>query len=62
MTRLNPSELRVIRSYRLTPDTAAIIAELSADSGLSQGCVIDKIVEFYEKSNFFEPLQRGLCK
>jgi hypothetical protein len=50
--RRRPAGLRVVRSYRLTPETAAIIAELSADSGLSQGCVIDKIVEFYERNNY----------
>jgi hypothetical protein len=51
MIRLLPSELRVIRSYRLTPDTAAIIAELSADSGLSQGVVIDKIVQYHDRAH-----------
>jgi hypothetical protein len=51
-TRLPSSELRVIRSYRLTPDTAAIIAELSADSGLSQGAIVDRLVAFYEKTSW----------
>jgi hypothetical protein len=50
--RLLPSELRVIRSYRLTPDTAAIIAELSADSGLSQGVIVDRLVAFYDKTSW----------
>jgi hypothetical protein len=53
MIRLLPSELRVIRSFRLTPDTAAIIAELSAESELSQGQVIDRLVAFYEKNGNF---------
>jgi hypothetical protein len=56
MTRLLPSELRVIRSYRLTPETAAVIAELSAESGLSQGQIVDKLVSFYEHNNYAKAL------
>jgi hypothetical protein len=57
VNRLDPSELRVIRSYRLTPDTAATIAELSADSGLSQGQIVDRLVAFYDKHAYFSDMK-----
>jgi hypothetical protein len=58
-TRLLPSELRVIRSFRLTPTTAQMIAELSAESGLSQGVIVDKIVEYYDKSRYYDLHRAG---
>ncbi len=42
--RRDPSAARVVRSYRLHPDTAARIVAESRRTGESQGQVIDRIV------------------
>lgn len=42
--RRDPSAARVVRSYRLHPDTAARIVAEAQRTGESQGQVIDRIV------------------
>ena len=46
---IDPADLRVIRSYRLDPDTAEAIEEMAKDVGLSQGRLLDRIVREYEE-------------
>jgi hypothetical protein len=45
-----PAGLRVIRSYRLAPETAATIEHLSDHDGISQGQLLDAIVREYVDS------------
>jgi predicted DNA-binding ribbon-helix-helix protein len=45
---IDPADLRVIRSYRLDPDTAKAIEEMARDEGLSQGRLLDRIIREYE--------------
>ena len=47
---IDPTDLRVIRSYRLDPDTAKAIEEMAKDEGLSQGRLLDRIIKECEKN------------
>jgi len=49
--RLPPNQLRVIRSYRLKPETAAAIEEMAQDVDLSQGALLDSIIEWFIKTH-----------
>jgi len=54
--RLQPNQLRVIRSYRLNPTTAQSIEEMAHDVDLSQGALLDSIVEWFIKTHEGQPL------
>ena len=48
-SRQDPAAVRVVKCYRVHPDTAEAIADEAKRSGLSQGQVIDRLAKDINK-------------
>jgi len=55
-SRQDSTAIRVVKSYRVRPDTAEVIADESRDTGLSQGQVIDWLARFLDGRSVKEGL------
>ena len=59
-SRQDPAVTRVVKSYRVHPDTAVAIADESRDTGLSQGQVIDRMASGLDgQSNTFSSISES---